>query len=149
VVNKDGRILINKIEEKGWAILNGSFGKEGGWTYIGEVGSSIIDYVRNNRAIEEIRMVEEGNKTDSNHIPLKVEIAGPKTSKKSGKKTVIEIERSDWTEKRAKSYQENCSGWSCTQTETEGIWKEIRKKVKGSIIKQRKKIIPWRLGKRE
>jgi len=102
-----------------------------------------------NRAIEEIKMVEEGNRTESDHIPLEVDIAGPKTSKKSGRKTVVEIERSDWTEEGARSYQENCSGWSCTQTETEDIWKEIREKLKGSIIKQRKKIMPWKLGRRE
>jgi len=111
VVNKDGRILINKIEEKGWAILNGCFGKEGGWTYIGEVGSSVIDYiVGNDRAISEVKKVEEGNRTESDHIPLEVEIDGPQTAKKSGRKTVIEIERSDWTEEGTRCYQENCKG---------------------------------------
>lgn len=44
-VNKEGHTLLNRIEERGWIILNGSFGNEGGWTYIGEAGSSVIDYV--------------------------------------------------------------------------------------------------------
>jgi len=146
-MNKNRRILINKIEERRWAILNGSFGKEGGWTYIGEIESSVIDYiVENDKAIEEIRMVEEGNKTESNHIP-EVEIMGPKTSKKSGRNTVVEIERSNWTEEETRSYQENCSCWSCTdgnrshmeeddrksqrinhQTEKEGFALEVRKR---------------------
>jgi len=39
--------LINKIEERGWVVLNGSFGKECGWTYR-EVGSSVIDYIIGN-----------------------------------------------------------------------------------------------------
>jgi len=104
-VNKDGRILINKIEEKGWAILNGCFGKEGGWTYIGEVGSSFIDYiVGNDRAISEVKKVEEGNRTESDHIPLEVEIDGPQTAKKSERKTVKEIERTDWTEEGTRCY---------------------------------------------
>lgn len=30
-INREGRILINKIEEKGWMILNGSYNKEEGW----------------------------------------------------------------------------------------------------------------------
>lgn len=33
IVNREGRILIDRIEERGWAILNESFGREGGWTY--------------------------------------------------------------------------------------------------------------------
>lgn len=32
-VNKEGHTLLNRIEERGWIILNGSFGNEGGWTY--------------------------------------------------------------------------------------------------------------------
>lgn len=44
-VNKEGHTFLNRIEERGWIILNGSFGNEGGWTYIGEAGSSVIDYV--------------------------------------------------------------------------------------------------------
>lgn len=58
--NKEGRTLINNIEERGWTILNGSF-EEGGWTYIGESGASVIDYViGNENAIEEIKIVVVG-----------------------------------------------------------------------------------------
>lgn len=45
MINREGRVLINKIEERGWMILNGSYNNEGGWTYIGESGVSVIDYV--------------------------------------------------------------------------------------------------------
>lgn len=33
VINREGRVLINKIEERGWTILNGSYNNERGWTY--------------------------------------------------------------------------------------------------------------------
>lgn len=42
MINREGRILINKIEERGWMILNGSYNNEGGWTYIGGSGVSVI-----------------------------------------------------------------------------------------------------------
>lgn len=34
-------------------ILNGSYNKEGEWTYIGETGASVIDYVIANEKAEE------------------------------------------------------------------------------------------------
>jgi len=45
VTNRKGRIMVNKLKERGWMILNGSFNREKEWTYIGEQGSSVIDYV--------------------------------------------------------------------------------------------------------
>jgi len=36
VTNGEGTKLIREIEERGWGIINGSKGKEGNWTYIGE-----------------------------------------------------------------------------------------------------------------
>jgi len=44
VINREGRMMINKLKERGWMILNESFDKEGEWTYIEEQGSSVIDY---------------------------------------------------------------------------------------------------------
>ena len=44
---------------------------------------------------------------------------------------------------------ESCKGWTSTQKETKGIWMEIRDKVKKAIIKQKKRITPWKIGKRE
>lgn len=56
-------------------ILNGSFEKMEEWTYIGETGASGIDYVvANEKAAEAIKMEREGYRTESNHIPLEVEL---------------------------------------------------------------------------
>lgn len=126
VINKEGCTLINNIEEREWTILN-SFEEEGGWTYIGESGASVIDYViGNEKAIEEIKIVEEGIRTESDHVLLKVELTGQQGKKRKNRNKVIEIERSDWTEEGVKKYQENCIGWKSMQNEMEGIWKEIK-----------------------
>jgi len=52
--------------------------------------------------------VEEINRTESDHIPLKVELIEPQTKKKIDKKSLVKIKRSDWTEEGVKSYQKNC-----------------------------------------
>ena len=46
-VNKQGRYLIKEIEDRGWYILNGAIkgDEEGNFTYIGERGETVIDYV--------------------------------------------------------------------------------------------------------
>jgi len=52
--------------------------------------------------------VEERNRTESDHIPSKVELIGPQAIKKSDKKLLVKIKRSDCTEERVKNYQKNC-----------------------------------------
>lgn len=74
---------------------------------------------------------------------------GPQRNRRREKGTEVEIERSNWIEEGVKNYQEKCEGWSCTQHETEGISKEIKEKVKDAITKHKRKIIPWRLEKRD
>ena len=32
IINREGKILLNKLQERGWMILNGSGEDEGGWT---------------------------------------------------------------------------------------------------------------------
>lgn len=108
------------------------------------------------KAVEEVKKIQEGNRTESDHIPMEVEVIGPQRNRRREKGTEVEIERSNWTEEGVKNYQEKWrriikrnEGWSCTQHETEGIWKEIKEKVKDAITKHKRKIIPWRLEKRD
>lgn len=48
VINREGKRLLSGIEERGWGIINGSKGDKGEWTYVGENGESVIDYVIGN-----------------------------------------------------------------------------------------------------
>ncbi|TGZ50575.1 hypothetical protein DBV15_11466, partial [Temnothorax longispinosus] len=101
------------------------------------------DYVvGNDRAKEEINMVEEGIRTESDHVPLEVELTGLRMIKTGRRKKEIKIERSDWTEGGRREYHEKCEGWS---RHLEGD----ERKVKSAITKRKKKIIPWRLGRKE
>lgn len=141
IINREGRILIDKIKERGWMILNGSYGREGEWTYIGEIGLSVIDYViSNEKAMEEVIKVEEGNRTESDHVPVEVELVG-RIRKRRGISDIIEKERSLWSEEGIEYYHERCKDWICIQEKTEEIWRELQEKVKDSIKKVKKKII--------
>ncbi|XP_020298200.1 vicilin-like seed storage protein At2g18540 [Pseudomyrmex gracilis] len=128
-------------------ILNGSNRKQGEWKYIGEQGASVIDYVvTNEKAIEEVRKVEEGSRTESDHVPMEVEIEGirRKRRKESG---CVEVKRSVWSVEGIEHYHEKCEG--CTETNIEEMWSAMENKVKESIMRVKKKVTPWRLGRKE
>lgn len=102
-------------------ILNGSFNKEGGWTYIGEVGISRVDYViANEKAEEIIKKVDEGDRTESDHVPMEVELEGPVMTKRK-KNRIKVVEKSDWGEEGREKYRKCCKGWTCEQKENESI----------------------------
>lgn len=53
------------------------------WTYIGEEGNSVIDYVIGNQeATDEIIDMRIGKRTESDHMPLEIEIGGRNCKKK-------------------------------------------------------------------
>lgn len=101
MINKEGSILLERVNERGWLILNGCYGREADWTYIAEKGSSIIDCaITNEKTFEEVIKVEEGERTESDHVPIEVEIEAPGTGKggKGKKKDEWrEVRRSDWS----------------------------------------------------
>lgn len=41
MINKEAEIILNKLTERGWMILNGSYEKEGEWIYIEAVETSM------------------------------------------------------------------------------------------------------------
>ncbi|XP_076248106.1 uncharacterized protein LOC143187781 [Calliopsis andreniformis] len=153
VTNKEGRILIERIEERGWMILNGTYEEEGGWTYIGETGLSVIDYaIANERAKEEVERVTEGDRTESDHVPVEVELRETEEQEETRsqqKEREKEVEKTDWTEEGIIYYHGKCEGWRSTKEDIEGTWGEIAGKVKSSIKKIRRKIIRWKLGKKD
>lgn len=67
-----------RIEERGWAIMNGSNGEESEeWTYVGGKGESLIDYVVVNGRAEDIQGVRIGDRIESNHLPIEMTLQGP------------------------------------------------------------------------
>lgn len=61
-------------------ILNGSYNKKGEWMYMGKQAASIVDYAANEKAEENIKMIVKGDRTKSDHVPLKMELKEPETN---------------------------------------------------------------------
>lgn len=119
VINKEGRILIQRIEERRWMIINGSKGEAENWTYVGGNGVSTINYMlTNEKAIEEVEMIKEENRIDSDHMLIEVEIKG--TVIKGGEREDHEIQRvrSIWMKEGIEYYREKCEGWESREEET-------------------------------
>lgn len=98
--NKQRRKNIDKqMQGKRLDDFNSSYGKEEEWTYIGEQGASVIDYIiTNDKAIKEVKMVGEGNRTESDHMLIEVELG---MERKRGKKSDMIIK-----EKNAQTKEE-------------------------------------------
>lgn len=83
-------------------MLNGNYrgDEEGEWTYVGERGNSVIDYViGDNRTRERIIEFRVEDRIDSDHRPITVGIEGVKRGL-GGNKGRGRMKRGDWTEKR-------------------------------------------------
>lgn len=74
-IGNEGWKLIDRIQSKGWYILNGT--TEGDWegeyTYVGARGSTVIDYVFvNENMYDRIQKFKIGDRVDSDHMPMEV-----------------------------------------------------------------------------
>ncbi|KYN10025.1 hypothetical protein ALC57_17859 [Trachymyrmex cornetzi] len=76
---REGERIREENEEKEWSILNGNVKRDekGNWTYTGERGDSVIDYVLVDEETREgIESMEIGEEIDSDHHPLVVSLRG-------------------------------------------------------------------------
>ncbi|EZA46548.1 hypothetical protein X777_00046, partial [Ooceraea biroi] len=78
-VNREGRILLNFLEEKGWVLFNGNTkgDERGECTFTGGKGCTVIDYIIGDREIREsVIEMRVADKMDSDHQPVEVRIKG-------------------------------------------------------------------------
>lgn len=137
-INKEGRILLEEIEEEGWGIMNGAKegDKEGEFTYVGARGTTVIDYVIGDaEAWEETEkfVVEEG--VESDHQPIVVELKG-------GRKNLGEEKRRQWKEimdwslKGIEEFRERIKVW-----EKEGVGGEGEEEGERGVEEKEKRIL--------
>ena len=141
-VNGEGRRMVKRLEEVGWAIMNGGVAgdEEGGWTYMGPNGKSVIDYVIGNEEVgEEIKKLEIGERMDSDHMPVIVWIGGKGGGgERKGKKRK---RRWSWTDEGKKEFRERLGEiWERQGSEQEeggieGEWEKKKKKIQEVLDK--------------
>lgn len=74
-VNGERKLLVERLEEIGWALFNGGMKRnmEGNWTYVGAGGQSVMDYVMGNGNVwERVERFEVMNRVESNHMRIMV-----------------------------------------------------------------------------
>jgi hypothetical protein len=152
IENKQGRKLLEVVEDRGWAVLNGA--KEGDergeWTYEKAGKKSVIDIgIVNWEAWERVVSFKVENRIDSDHQPVIVGIRGD-----NGRGEEIEKERGkmqDWSKDGVEWFRKKMEEveWKCTGG-IEEEWSELVKAVGGAVKererKRKKKIgwCPWR-----
>lgn len=73
VVNKEGEVLLEWLENKGLSIVNGrkEGDGEGGFTYISGRGCTVIDYViANEEGWDRIETCKIEERVESDHLPV-------------------------------------------------------------------------------
>lgn len=99
VINREGKVMLEEIEVRNWNILNGSWrgDEEGDFTYVGN-SSTTIDYVlANQEATEKIEKFEIITRTESDHLPLTVNLGMDEESKEKFKSLANNLEFNEGT----------------------------------------------------
>jgi len=131
-VNNERKELLDLVEDGGWDIANGNMrGDENGeLTYIGGRGESVIDYILvNQKAWDKIEKMKIGNKVESDHQPLEIEIR----IKRKREIENCEVERKEiveWREENIELYRRREEGMRVEGESVEEIWKSLKKGVK-------------------
>jgi len=91
--NREGRKLVEKIEEWGWSIWNGNIIGEKEYTFTGSKGNTMIDYVIGDEETRErIREMKIGEKADLDHHSLEIWMKG-ETQRRRKKEKEQEIRK--------------------------------------------------------
>ncbi|KMQ88014.1 hypothetical protein RF55_12574 [Lasius niger] len=100
-MNKDGKMLVECLEERGWSILNGSAAgdEEGEFTYTGGRGDTVIDYILGNGEIRDrMERLEVGEEVDSDHHPVILWMKGKERGSEGRRGGAGIIRRGTWDE---------------------------------------------------
>lgn len=137
VKNKEGEILLELTEGKGWDILNGNTegDEEGEFTYVSQRGNSVIDYVLTNvDAREEIWNFKIEERVESDHMPVVVELY--KTGRREHREEEKWRENRIWSDEGKKEYQDNLEKTEFTKEDVNEMVDELIEKINKAVKKK-------------
>lgn len=149
-LNRQGKDLIEEIEELGLGIMNGNKrgDEEGEMTYVGRNGNSVIDYaICNVEAWDEVRNMKVGNRAESDHRPI--EITMGKKIERRNKRREESREVEDWTEEGCKKYQQKLKERKEQARGAKEEWEELAREIRRATTKKEIKVRENTLGKRK
>ncbi|XP_071572354.1 uncharacterized protein [Temnothorax nylanderi] len=151
-INKEGRKLLEFIEERGWMILNGGTkgDEEGEYTYTGGRGETVIDYVIGEEEVrEKVVRLEIGERIDSDHHPIILWVRGSPKRKQKRRGAERIRRRGIWNEEGRTQFRERLGaigGNRDLQEEIEEGTMKIRKVIEENEDKSEKGAIKNRRG---
>ncbi|EZA60891.1 hypothetical protein X777_13093 [Ooceraea biroi] len=131
------------MEEKGWSIFNGNCkGDEvGEYTFTGERGCTVIDYVMGDSEVRErIAEMKIGDKIDSDHQPIEVMIKGT-GMKRRGERGLEKCWRGVWNEKGRREFKECIDTIEMREREIREDWREMEERFKEAMETAERKIV--------
>jgi len=126
--NREGRRLVEMLEETGWSILNGNIkgDEDGEYTYTGSRGNTVIDYILGNEGLRErIERLETGEDNDSDHHPV-IRWMREEGKWEKGKSTRQGSKRGIWNEKGREKFRKEIGGTNIGGNERE-VGEEVEK----------------------
>ncbi|EZA50916.1 hypothetical protein X777_10743, partial [Ooceraea biroi] len=138
-VNKEGRVMINFLEDRGWSLFNGNIkgDEDGEFTFTGGRGCTVIDYVMGDLEVRNrIERMEVGDRIESDHQPIEVRIKGEEEGRKRGKgkgKGKAKAWRGAWDEEGGKRFRERLGRVELGDRELEREWGELENRVKEAL----------------
>jgi len=139
VINGEGRRLVEWVEEMGWGIMNGSMkgDEEGEFTFTGGRGNTTIDLVIGDVEVREsIEYMEIGDRIDSDHHPVEVEVKGKEWKRRKGKGEKKEW-RGVWDEEGREVFRQRLGevegGRSESSEDIEVQWKGMEERLKTAL----------------
>lgn len=139
-MNKEGKKLIEVIEEKGWSIFNGNISgdEEGEYTFTGGKGCTVIDYVMGDEEVRgKVRSMKIGERIDSDHQPVEVWIKGEaeKRRRNGGKQGAGRV---IWDGETREVFREKLKMVKTEGKSVEEEWGEKEEKIRG-VLKEMEK----------
>jgi len=107
-INRDGRKLVELVEEKGWSIFNGNMrgDEEGEFTFTGGKGYTVIDYVIGDEDVRgRIKRMRIGDRIESDHHPVEVWVEGKVERRRRGER-IEGVGRMIWDEEGREMFRE-------------------------------------------
>lgn len=153
VRGKDGKNMLELVGEVGGYILNGTAigDKEGEFTYIGARGSSVIDYVIVNENCKEIvKEFKVGERVDSDHLLLLLEIRGNRDNKEEEEEGDEDERRTRirWDKKAIEQFRKGTEkGPEKKEGEEDSVeekWRKLKKIIGDALVKEE-----WILRRKE
>lgn len=135
-VNKEGKRLVEFVEERGCGLLNGCTkgDEEGEFTFTGGKGNTIIDFMIIAEEVRDrVKRMRVDDRIDSDHRPIEVWIKGEMWER--GKKRDRKAWRGVWNDERKEIFKQKMERVEIGEGELEEEWVEIGERMK-EIMKE-------------